>query len=94
MPRADVMSKYFHHCARSDSFSSIWICNKKLRDLPDAGRGADCNKFSVMIYSAAGASVAVSATGASPAGASAVAAAFLERRVRVAFFLVLAMFSS
>ena len=43
-------------------------------------------------YSAAGASVAsASAAGASVAGAS---AAFFERRVRVAFFLVLAMFSS
>ena len=54
----------------------------------------------IRIYSAAvsagasaAASVVSSATGASAAGASA-AVAFLERRVRFAFFCVLAMFSS
>lgn len=64
--------------------------NKKI---PAPGGSGD-GKISMWLnYSAASAVSAVSATGAWPASASGAAAAFLERRVRLAFFSVLAMCS-
>lgn len=64
--------------------------NTKKEKLPSRRKTASFDIWTITLnYSALGAS---SATTASAAGAS--AADFLERRVRVAFFLVLAIFSS